>query len=188
MMMNNRILISSYNGLKFFYFEKLNAASSLEGFCCSIPEYNEYLTTDAVRSRKDHIALTWLLRDKEQKRIVSYMSLITDSIKISIAEKKFHSLNYPFKMIPSIKIAKLAVDESFLRKYKGIGTYMIEFAESRTRFCDEIHAACRFLTVDADIEHNAKILDFYKKNGFLVNEELYNKNRKTVSMRKDIYG
>jgi hypothetical protein len=187
MMMNNRILISSHNGLKFFYFEKLKATSSLEGFCCSVPEYNEYLTTDAVRSRKDHIALTWLLREKEQKRIVSYMSLITDSIKISIAEKKFHSLNYPFKMIPSIKIAKLAVDESFLKKYKGIGTYMIKFAASRTYFCDKFYAACRFLTVDADIEHNAKVLDFYKKNGFLVNEELFNKNRKTVSMRKDIY-
>jgi len=185
--MDNRIHISLHNGLKFFYFEKLNTTSSLDGFCCSVPEYNEYLTADAVRSRNDHIALTWLLRDKEQKRIVSYMSLITDSIKISIAEKEFHSLNYPFKMIPSIKIAKLAVDEIFIGKYKGIGTYMIKFAASRARSCDELHAACRFLTVDADIEHNAKVLDFYKKNDFFVNEELYNKNRKTISMRKDIY-
>jgi hypothetical protein len=47
--------------------------------------------------------------------------------------------------------------------------------------------ACRFLSVDADIEHNADVLSFYKKNKFLVNEELYNKNRKTISMRKDIY-
>ncbi len=92
--MNNRILISSHNGLKFFYFEKLNAISSLEGFCCSVPEYNEYLITDAVRSRKDHIALTWLLRDKEQKRIVSYMSLITDSIKISIRLQANENANY----------------------------------------------------------------------------------------------
>ena len=30
-------------------------------------------------------------------------------------------------------------------------------------------------------------LRFYKKNKFLVNDELYNKNRKTISMRKDIY-
>jgi len=185
--MDNRIHISLHNGFNFFQFEKLDATSSLEGFCCSVPEYNEYLNTDAVRSRNDHISLTWLLRDKEQKRIISYMSLITDSMKISIAEKEFHSLNYPFKMIPAIKIAKLAVDGVFLRKYKGIGTYMIEFAAFIARSCDEFHAACRFLTVDADIEHNAKVLDFYKKNGFFVNEELYNKNRKTISMRKDIY-
>jgi hypothetical protein len=185
--MDNRILISLDNGLNFFYFEKLYATSSLEDFCCSVPEYNEYLSADAIRSRNDHIALTWLLRDKEQKRIASYMSLITDSIKISIAEREFHSLDYPFKMIPALKVAKLAVDEDFIRKYKGIGTYMIEFATFIARSCDEIHAACRFLTVDADIEHNAKVLNFYKKNSFFVNEELYNKNRKTISMRKDIY-
>jgi ribosomal protein S18 acetylase RimI-like enzyme len=152
-----------------------------------VPEYNEYLLNDAVRSRNDHIALTWLLRDNEQKRIASYISLITDSIKISSTEKELHSLNYPFKMIPALKIAKLAVDESFSKKYKGIGTYMIDFAASIACACDEIHAACRFLSVDADIEHNVNVLDFYKKNGFLFNEELYGKNRKTVSMRKDIY-
>jgi hypothetical protein len=62
--MGNRILVSLQNGSRFFYFEKLSKSSLLEGFHCSIPEYNEYLTTDAVRSRNDHIALTWLLRDK----------------------------------------------------------------------------------------------------------------------------
>jgi len=55
------------------------------------------------------------------------------------------------------------------------------------RECNKKYMACRFLTVDADVEHNAGVLDFYKKNRFLVNEELYNKNRKTISMRKDIY-
>jgi hypothetical protein len=28
---------------------------------------------------------------------------------------------------------------------------------------------------------------FYEKNGFISNSELYNKNRKTISMRKDLY-
>jgi ribosomal protein S18 acetylase RimI-like enzyme len=102
-------------------------------------------------------------------------------------QKVLHSLNYPFKMIPALKVAKLAVDENFSRKYKGIGTYMIEFAAFIARSCDRVHAACRFLSVDADIEHNANVLDFYKKNGFLANEEFFNKNRKTISMRKDVY-
>lgn len=185
--MDNRISVSLQNAPNYFHFEKLNSTSLLKGFRCSIQEYNEYLVNDAIRSRNDHIALTWLLRDNEQNRIASYMSLITDSIKISTTEKELHSLNYPFKMIPALKIAKLAVDENFSQKYKGIGTYMIEFAAFIARSCDDIHAACRFLSVDADIEHNANVLDFYKKNGFLLNEELCGKNRKTVSMRKDIY-
>jgi hypothetical protein len=55
-------------------------------------------------------------------------------------------------------------------------------------FNNENHCAARFLTVDADIEHDAGVLAFYQKNGFIPNIELHNKNRKTISMRKDIFG
>ena len=127
--MDNRILISSHNGLKFFYFEKLDATSSFEGFCCSVPEYNEYLTADAVRSRNDHIALTWLLRDREQKRIVSYMSLITDSIKISIAEKKFHSLQKRVpELLPSPNICYFAEYGFVIILSFGLGVHNKFFA------------------------------------------------------------
>jgi hypothetical protein len=37
------------------------------------------------------------------------------------------------------------------------------------------------------IEHDEGVLAFYEKNGFIPNAELYNKNRKTISMRKDIW-
>jgi ribosomal protein S18 acetylase RimI-like enzyme len=53
--------------------------------------------------------------------------------------------------------------------------------------CNERYFACRFLTVDADIEHNDSVLAFYQKNGFLVNGEMNNKKRNNISMRKDIY-
>jgi 4-hydroxy-3-methylbut-2-enyl diphosphate reductase IspH len=58
----------------------------------------------------------------------------------------------------------------------------IQIAES----CNEQHFACRFITVDADIEHNEGVLNFYLKNGFIQNEETSNKRRKTISMRRDI--
>jgi hypothetical protein len=64
---------------------------------------------------------------------------------------------------------------------------MIESAEKVTRDCNSVYCAARFLTVDADIEHDEGVLMFYEKNGFVPNSELYNKNRKTVSMRKDVY-
>jgi len=38
-----------------------------------------------------------------------------------------------------------------------------------------------------NIEHDKGVLTFYEKNGFISNAELYNKNRKTISMRKDLY-
>jgi hypothetical protein len=135
----------------------------------------------------DHIALTWLLTERSTGQIAAYMSLIMDAIKLSFAEKELHSLNYPFKTIPAMKIAKLAVDCRFLEKYKGIGTFMIDSAERLAWACNTACCAARFLTVDADMEHNEGVLAFYEKNGFLLNSELYNKNRKTISMRKDLY-
>ena len=49
------------------------------------------------------------------------------------------------------------------------------------------YCTARFLTVDADIEHDEGVLAFYEKKGFIQNAELFNKNRKTISMRKDIF-
>ena len=86
-----------------------------------------------------------------------------------------------------MKIAKLAVSTDSFDRYKGIGTFMIGSAERFAMACNDDYCVARFLTVDADIEHDEGVLAFYQKNGFFPNTELYNKNRKTISMRKDIY-
>jgi hypothetical protein len=41
-----------------------------------------------------------------------------------VPEKEVHALNYPFKTIPAMKMAKLAVSEFARKDYKGIGTDM----------------------------------------------------------------
>jgi hypothetical protein len=152
-----------------------------------MPEYNDYLFNDALRSMDDHIALTWLLTERSTRKIAAYMSLIMDAIKLSFTEKEHHKLYYPFNTIPAMKVAKLEVDRSFSKKYKGIGTFMIDSAERLAWACNAAYCAARFLTVDADIEHDKGVLAFYEKNGFVPNAELGNKNRKTLSMRKDVY-
>jgi hypothetical protein len=86
------------------------------------------------------------------------MSLIADAIKLSTAEKEIHNLNYPFKTIPAMKIAKLAVSSSYQEKYSGIGSYMIRLATGIAEDSNEKHFACRFITVDAD-----KVIEFYQK-------------------------
>jgi ribosomal protein S18 acetylase RimI-like enzyme len=170
-----------------FKIEPLDPEKDCGGFRCAVAEYNDYLVNDALRSMDDHIALTWLLTERSTGKIAAYMSLIMDAIKLSFTEKELHNLNYPFKTIPAMKIAKLAVDSDFSEKYKGIGTFMIDTAERMAWACNTTYCAARFLTVDADIEHDERVLAFYQKNGFNQNAELYNKNRKTISMRKDIY-
>jgi len=186
--MSSRIAVNLRNGDTLFFLEQLAEGTPLGNFSCSIAEYNDYLIEDSLRSQADHIALTWLLRERTTGTIVAYMSLIADAIKLSLSEKELHGLNYPFKTLPAMKIGKLAVSEFAQKKYKGIGSYMIDNALALARACNRQLFACRFITVDADIEHDEGLLAFYRKNGFTENEELSNKNRKTVSMRKDIYG
>jgi ribosomal protein S18 acetylase RimI-like enzyme len=132
------------------------------------------------------MALTWLFRERATGNIAAFMSLIADAIKLSTTEKELHNLDYPFKTIPAMKIAKLAVSGSFQEQYKGIGSLMIEMAAHIASACNEQYFACRFITVDADIEHNESVMEFYRKNGFIPNDEMNNKKRKTISMRKDI--
>jgi len=123
--MKSPVKINFQNGDKYFYFEQLTPDTILDGFSCSIAEYNGYLFNDALRSQYDHVALTWLLRERDTHTIISYMSVIADAIKLSVSEKELHNLKYPFKTLPAIKIAKLAVSQPAQDKYKGIGSYMI---------------------------------------------------------------
>ncbi|MDR0442803.1 MAG: hypothetical protein LBH44_05285 [Treponema sp.] len=185
--MNPKITINLRNGDTWFCLEQLSPDTKFDDFSCSIAEYDDYLYKDALRSQNDHIALTWLLRERTTGIIAAYMSLIADAIKLSLSEKDIHSLNYPFKTLPAMKIAKLALSQNAQMKYKGVGSYMIFNALALARICNRQLFAARFLTVDADIEHDKGVLAFYEKNGFIPNAELYHKNRKTVSMRKDIY-
>jgi len=185
--MNRRIEIVPKNANTYFRFQSFTSLAVCDNFDCGLPEYNNYLFRDALRSQDDHIALTWLLTERVTGKIVGYMALIMDAIKLSGAEKELHNLKYPFRTIPAMKMAKLAVDRGFSDKYKGIGTFMIDTAERLAIACNNDYCAARFLTVDADIEHDKGVLAFYEKNGFVSNAELYNKNRKTISMRKDLY-
>ena len=185
--MKKQQVINLVTGDVYFWIEQLSSDTFLESFSCSITEYNNYLFDDALRSQKDHIAMTWLLRERTTGNITAYISLIADAIKLSISEKEIHNLDYPFKTIPAMKIAKLAVSYPAQKKYKGLGTYMINNALVFARTCNRQLFACRFLTVDADIEHNESVIEFYQKNGFVLNAEMNGKHNKTISMRKDIF-
>ncbi|GHV25472.1 N-acetyltransferase [Spirochaetia bacterium] len=191
--MTPRIPITRKNSGGYFHIEQLHAVVPPGAFSCSIQEYNEYLTQDALRSQNDHIALTWLLWERSTRSIVAYMSLIADAIKLSVSEKELHNLDYPFKTVPAMKVAKLAVSQSIQETYRGIGSFMLINARTLARMCNrQLFARTRlrdggFLTVDADIENNESVLNFYEKNGFILNTEMNNKNRKTISMRKDIF-
>jgi hypothetical protein len=183
---SKRIIVDHNNGSSLFVLSRLSTPVKTGAFECSIAEYNEYLIHEAWRAQSEFVATSWLLRGRDEDHIAAYMSLINDAIKLSSSEKELHHLDYPFRTIPAMKIAKLAVSKTGRERFKGIGSYMLYLAQFIAVTSNEQHSACRFLTVDADIEHDEGVLAFYQKNGFVLNTELYNKNRKTLSMRRDI--
>jgi hypothetical protein len=184
--MNTVPILSHQEFKKLFTLDRLSSVADLVGFICPIAEYNEWLKQDALRSQNDLIAATYLLLERGTGAIAAYMLLVADAIKLSVAEKELHNLKYPFKTIPAMKIAKLAVSAPFREKYHGIGTNMIAAALGIADRTNRNSFSCRFTTVDADIEHDEGVITFYTKNGFVPNAEMNNKNRKTLNMRKDI--
>jgi hypothetical protein len=147
---NGRITVTESNSERFFSLVQLDAEAPVGNFKCSIPEYAEYLAEDALRSQADHVAKTWLLWETECRAIAAYMSLVADGVRLSVAEKELHHLDYPFKTIPAMKVAKLAVSEQARKKYKGLGSLMLYKASQIAWDCNDAYFAARFLTVDAD--------------------------------------
>ncbi len=165
----------------------LSQGFRINDFECEIEEYKMYLQCNALESQEMNISKVHLLINEQNADIISYMVLVTDSIPLSDNEKNLHQMEcIPYGAFPSLKIAKLAVDKNYKNKYKGIGSFMIELARGMAYDINELGVACRFLTIDADIEHNATVTDFYYKNGFVENEK-HKKRTKTLSMRLDIF-
>ena len=134
------------------------------------------------------ISRTHLLGDTHSNSILAYMSLVADSVQLSGSEKGLVELGgIPFSTFPALKIGKLAVDSEAKIAYIGIGSMMIKLAQGFAAMMNDDGIACRFLTIDADVENNPDVTAFYTKNGFVPNERINNKNRLTISMRKDIF-
>jgi len=151
-------------------------------------EYNFFLKEEAKNYEKLSISRTHLLIDMQNGSILAYMSLVADSVQLTKSEKDIVELSLiPFTTFPAMKIGKLAVDSNAKQIYHGIGLLMIQLARGFTSNLNDNGIACRFLTIDADVEHNPNVTEFYIKNGFVPNERLSSKKRLTVSMRKDIF-
>ena len=159
-------------------------------FDSHIQEYNEFLNI-ANEFYDLNVSKTFLLIHKDTKELLAYMTLSADSIRLTREEKEGHDMTVvPYSSSPALKIGKLAVNKelSDIVKRKGYGSFMLELARAFAFDMNKMGVACRFLTVDADIEYNPDTPFFYKKNGFVENLSQKSRNPKhTISMRKDIF-
>ena len=168
--------------------EKLSAENLPRSFSSSVPEYSDFLLNKALLSQNAFITSTFILFENKSDKAMAFVSLICDSVTFTLEEKGDSELaEFPFSTFPAMKVAELAVSVDFSGKYAHIGSFMLKFALLTAFSINEEHSACRFLTVDADVENNPTVTLFYEKNGFRrLSDKKYTKKTKIVGMWKDI--
>ena len=146
-------------------------------FNCGVSEYDLFLKNDAKKLSMFNIGQTHLLIHKDTGILLGYITLCSDCIKLSKREKQKHLLeDISFMYLPSLKVGKLATNKEIIKEYNKtndiklpskIGSFLLEYAKV---ILDEINegdttgVACRFITVDADVEHNKENEQFYIDN------------------------
>ena len=143
--------------------EKLSEQNLNDSFTLAenYAEYKDFLYKNALDYQNRFISKTYLLIENKTRNIIAYISLASDTVAMKPQEKKKIGIDdIPFLFMPAIKITKLAVS-------KNIGSYLVAFARLQAYLVNEDFMSCRVLSVDADIEHNPGVVEFYKKNGFV---------------------
>jgi len=157
--------------------EKLSKEHDITGFQCYEKELVKFLNEDALDNQDKRISMTYLWFLKETNELIGYFTLLNDKINLEGDLKKFFkNKNIGYSTLPSLKIARLAVDNRFLRR--GIGSLMIDYVVRRAKFISIGIAGCRFVTVDA--KKNSIV--FYQKKGF----EIFGEGKEAIFMHLDV--
>ncbi len=123
-------------------------------------EMEDFLKTEAFEEQKIGMNTTYLLMDEEAEKILGYVSLCADAIKLEQQERE--DANITYASAPALKIARLAVDTSVMRR--GLGKMLIEFSAYQAKLVKK-HAGVFYLTLDC-YEHR---VSFYESLGFQKN-------------------
>ncbi len=156
----------------------VTADHDLTGFDCGNAELNGWLVDHALASQKADLARTYLALS--DTRIVGYLSLTTGSIRPAAAPKRY-ARGMPRHPIPTILIARLAIDRRYQRQ--RLGTRLLAEALRLAVLASDTVAA-RLVVVDA-IDDDAAA--FYRRWGFIdVPENPRRLFRKMSDLRKTL--
>ncbi len=120
----------------------------------------DFLKNESLDEQSKGLNSTRLFIDTDTGKVIAYLSLCNDSIRLEIEERD--ELNLTYTTVPAIKIARLAVDSQY--QGQGIGKMLIKFA---AYMGDKIRqmSGLVFLTLDC-YEHRVA---FYESVGFVRN-------------------
>lgn len=159
--------------------------------CGKAEEYVTFFKEKALDLEEKSISKTFVLIHNLTKELIGYFSLSTDAVRLTMEEKEESNLSdVAFMSLSAIKLGKLAINKELSSEAsrKGYGSFILDMINTFAYEVNKEGVACRFVTVDADIEYDPNTPLFYKKNGFVNNlSKPRRNNSKTVSMRRDIF-
>lgn len=158
-------------------FTALTPEMVVTGFDCGDAELNNFLLHDAIAHQTQCLATTALAVC--DGKIVGYVSLLCDSVKLDSSEKTVFIDAKRYAEYPAIKIGRMAVDKT--SQGLGIGRKLLEYAHAIARKENQ-NTGCRFLTVDA----YPAAENFYHAYGFTNNLTKNKPGRRTTSKRYDL--
>lgn len=138
-------------------FAILTPSHDLSSFHCKNPELGAFLREDALVNQVHKISATTLVYWEEH--LVGYFTLINDCIERQFVYRRDQRHGGTYRHYPALKIARLAVNSDFERRY--IGTAMISMIYDVYNVISR-YSGCRIITVDAKTD----AIEFYRKFGF----------------------
>lgn len=137
---------------------RLTADHDPRSFDCGNEQMNRWLIDHALASQRADLARTYLVLQGEA--IAGYVSLTTGSIRREAVPKRF-ARGMPRYPLPTILIARLAIDRRYQRQHLG-SRLLAEALRLAVAASDT--AAARLVVVDAIDE---RAVSFYRRWGFV---------------------
>lgn len=160
-----------FNGFRSKHIRKFKTYSS---------NINSFLQEESLSEQNQGLNTTFLLFFEDT--LAGFMSLCTDCIRLDLSEKQVD--NVPYTNIPSLKIARLAIDKRF--QHKGLGKILIAYAIAIAVHTRN-YMGIKFITVDC-YKHR---VSYYEKFGFVenisVNADREGDNPKSFRLNIDNY-
>lgn len=161
--------------------ERLHIQHHLSEFKSYEPELVDFLIEDALNNQNNQISVTYLWFLNTGK-LVGYLTLLNDRINLEGDLKDaFRKKGIEYHSLPALKVGRLCVDDSFLRK--RLGTLMLAFAVKIANHIFNEYAGCRFIVLDAKRNYQNDPIHFYKKVGF---KELKERKKGATPMYLDL--
>ena len=123
-------------------------------------EMDDFLKKEALVEQNKGLSTTHLLIDKDNNKLIGFISLCNDCLSLDIDEK--NKMNMPYLTIPAVKIARLGIDNNY--QGQSLGKFLIGYSTILISHIKK-YSGVTMVTLDC---YKDKIA-YYQKLGFKFN-------------------